>query len=130
MVEFWMQKIASYDGQEYVLVDEDTMARLNAFGLGGREVYTHRLTWNYVKRMSSDEKAITNLKKLLAEMDKRPLIIKLTAVAMKDSSGKKSYPSKNFSKENFFNGTNWYGVLIEDGDAWIVYCYTRDLNLS
>ena len=33
MVEFWMQKIASYDGQEYVLVDEDTMARLNALVL-------------------------------------------------------------------------------------------------
>ena len=130
MVEFWMQKIASYDGQEYVLVDENTMTRLKTFGFGGREVYTHRLTWNYVRDMSFDEKAMATLKVLLAEKDNKPLIIIKTADAVKDSRGNKIHPSKDFSKENFFNGTYWYGVLSEDDGAWIVNCYTRKLNLS
>ena len=130
MVKFCMQKIAHYDGEDYVLVDDNTMARLNTFGLGGHEIYTHRLTWNYVEDMCFDEKAMATLKALLPEKDNKPIIIIKTADAVKDSKGKKIHPSKDFLKENFFNGTNWYGMLSEDDSAWIVSCYTRKLNLS
>ena len=130
MAEFWTTKMAKRGFEKYMLVTDETKLKLSPCGLDDWEVFSQFGCWDFVAAICKDDKAMAELKNLFFGKDKKPLLANLTSDAFKDARGKRNYPPKDLKKENFFNGTTWYGTLSEDDDAWILSCYTRRYNLS
>lgn len=129
MTEFWTTKMAKHGFEQYQFLTKGTRLKLKPCGLMDWEVYSRFGCWDFVKAITEDDKAMAELKKLFSGKDKKPLLVNFTSDAFKDASGRQNYPPKDLKREDFFNGTNWYGTLSEDDDAWILSCYTRKYNL-